>query len=69
VGEKQWDEYVAAIRSSRKVVLTTDKIVGVIGEDGAFQRSGYVAVWTVDDISVVGRDLRLRLVNRLVDLV
>jgi hypothetical protein len=64
-GESKWDEYVAAIRSGRKVILTTDN---VIGEGPSFQRSGYVGVFTVDDISLDGRNLRLRLVDRLIDL-
>jgi hypothetical protein len=65
LGEKQWDEYVAAIREIKKVILTTDDIVG---DRPNFQRTGYVTIFTVDEVTLEGRDLKLRLVDRLIDL-
>jgi hypothetical protein len=63
VGDPKWDEYVAALKSTKKAILTTDHV-----EDGPFRRTGYVAVFAIDDVSVEGSNLRLRLVDRLADL-
>ena len=64
-GERKWDELIAAIQTKKRVILTKDKVY-----DGGnrFERSGYVAVFEVDDLEIDGRNLRFRLTRRLVEL-
>ena len=54
-----------AIRGSQKVIVTTDRVI----EDGiGFERTGYVAVFSVDNIDWKRGELRFDLKERLVDL-
>ncbi|HEX2256262.1 MAG TPA: hypothetical protein VHG92_06090 [Afifellaceae bacterium] len=62
--EAKWRELVDAIRAKKKVILTNDK---VSDEETAFQRTSYIAVFSVDDISVED-GLRFRFVDRLYSL-
>lgn len=68
--EKKIKEAVDAVVDGRQVVLTTDKG----GRDHnseiiAFERTGYIAVFEVDDVTYSNNDgLRLRLTKRLYDL-
>lgn len=65
VPERQWIEFVAAIKNVGKVILTTDRV----HPDGrGFDRTGYVAVFRVSDVSVSGPDLEFDLVERLAEL-
>lgn len=64
------DEAVNAIKATKKVVLTADKATldsnGVVT---SFERTGYIAVFEVDDISYSVEDgLRFRLAKRLCNL-
>lgn len=58
-------ELVAAIRSKGKVVVTTDR---VIDEGEGFERTGYVAVFSVDNVNWRRGELLFDLKERLVDL-
>jgi hypothetical protein len=58
-------ELVAAIRTHKKVVVTTDRVI----DDGVgFQRTGYVAVFSVDNVNWKGGELTFDLKERLTDL-
>ena len=58
-------ELVRAIHQLKRVIVTTDK---VFGEGEGFERTGYVAVYRVDNVHHKGGDLTFDLVERLVDL-
>ena len=61
----QADELVAAIRSLKKVILTSDTPVRATDGTLAFERTGYIAIYAVEDIEYDGSGLRLRFVSRL----
>ena len=63
-GQPPWDDFIAAIKSGRKVVLTRDTYLGGI----RFERTGYVAVFTVDDVAASDGALTFKLTDRVVDL-
>jgi hypothetical protein len=76
ISEQRWLDYVNGLRGG-KAILTTDKVVSeevVVLDDGTevkrptFQRSGYVAVYRITEVSLVGRDLKFELVERLEEL-
>ncbi len=52
-------ELVEGIRRLRRVILSDDK---VIGDGEGFERTGYIAIWEVDDVSMGERraDLPVR---------
>lgn len=68
--EKKIKEAVDAIIDGRQVILTTDNEErDHDGEIIAFERTGYIAVFEVDDVTYSTSDgLRLRLTKRLYDL-
>ncbi len=58
-------ELVDAIRTLGRVILTDDKVTG----DGeGFERTGYIAVWEVDDIEWQNDVLTFRFLRRIEDL-
>ena len=63
-GERQWDEFIDAIVTMKRVVLTK----GSMNADGTIPRDGYVAVFTVDEVTVTGGELTFKFLKRLVDL-
>jgi hypothetical protein len=61
--------FVDAISSIKRVILTTGnpksgKDRRVIG----FQRTGYLAIWTVDDVAFVDDGLKFRFLHKVCDL-
>jgi hypothetical protein len=58
-------ELVRAIRANHKVIVTTDR---VIDEGLGFERTGYVAVFAVENVNWKGGELSFDLKERLVDL-
>lgn len=64
VGQRQWDEYIEAIKQKQIVVLTHGKR----GEDGVFHRSGYVATYAVANVCVTQAGLEMDLIKRLINL-
>jgi len=46
-GEKKWDELIDAIKQKKRVILTNDR-----WENGNFERTGYIAIYDVDSITV-----------------
>jgi signal recognition particle subunit SEC65 len=65
-GQPKADELAAALRKTGLAILTTDK--GDPRTGGAFERTGYVAVFAVKDVEFDERGLRFEFVKRLVDL-
>jgi len=69
--EAKIKEAVDAMMVGKLVVLTTDK--ATLDRDGnvtAFERTGYVAIFEVDDVTYTHADgLRLRLVKRVANLI
>lgn len=64
------NELVEAIRNVKKVILTDDEINPGAGDGGTivFNRVGYIAVYSVDDIEFDDAGLRFRFKDRLADL-
>jgi hypothetical protein len=64
-GDPQWAEFIDAIRTLKKVILTTGEFSN---DHYSVRRTGYIAVFTIDDFELSSNDLRFRFVDRLVDL-
>jgi hypothetical protein len=69
-GDPVWDEFIAAIDRERRVILTDDEVLAEATEQTPpdFRRSGYIAVFAVEDVRVEGRHLRFRFAKRLQEL-
>ena len=69
-GERQWDELFAAIMEGKKIIVTKDDVESRPDrKSGAgFTRTGYVAVFAVDNVTADESGLRFDLKNRLCDL-
>jgi hypothetical protein len=63
----QNDAFVAAIKDTRRVILTSDKPHSV-DNPAPFERTGYIAVWAVDDVEFDDNGLRFRFVDRVCSL-
>jgi hypothetical protein len=57
-------DFVAKIREKGRVILTTDKPNSVT-IPAPFERTGYVAVWTVEDVEFDENGLRFRFVDKV----
>ena len=57
----KWPEFIEAIQTGKKVIVTKDDIT-------TWQRTGYVAVFRVDNVVVDDAGLRFDLVERVCDL-
>ncbi len=66
LGDRKWDEYIAAIRKGGLVILTSDK-----REDDVqpFQRTGYIAVFEVSDVEAGQHGLSFRFTKRMRELI
>ena len=64
-GERKWEELVAAIRDKGRVILTNDDAI-----DGGFgfNRSSYIAEFSISDLEFEHGHLKFRMVKRLRDL-
>lgn len=60
--DPHWPPFIQAIRSTKVVILTQDKVV-----DGSFTRTGYVGLFAVDDVEVDANELRFTFVDRITD--
>ena len=61
----KWKEFIGALKEKGKVILTQDKAIN----DGlGFERQGYIAVFSIEDVAVDGRNLTFRFVERLINL-
>ncbi|WP_439468764.1 hypothetical protein [Blastomonas fulva] len=69
-GDPQWEEFVAAIKNGGRVILTkghwSDAPENKSGE--AVARTGYIAVFEVEDVVTDTESLRFSLGKRLIDL-
>lgn len=59
--DSTWDPFIAAIASEKLVILTSDDI----GKDGGFTRTGYIALWRVDNVRIEAGALRFQFTERL----
>ena len=58
------DDFIAEIETGRKIILTKDKYLG----GTKFERTGYIAVFSVENVTVSESKLTFEIVDRLVDL-
>ena len=59
----EWEPFVLALQRQRKALLTTSEMP----EDGGpWRRSGYTAIFEIDDVRVEERVLRFKFTKRLV---
>jgi hypothetical protein len=65
VSTKGRDEYICALKKTGKVILTSDKFSP---EELKFERTGYIAVFSIFDVRVEAGYLRFRFVERLANL-
>jgi hypothetical protein len=57
-------KHLEQIRSSRRVIVTDDEVDETKFGDGRFRRTGYVAVFDIDDLEIEGHGYRFRFVER-----
>lgn len=69
-GESQWPALVSAIRAKKRVILTNDEAFPVSENKHGmgFTRTGYIAVFAVENIEADEGSLRFKLVERICDL-
>ncbi|MDT0574885.1 hypothetical protein RM533_01655 [Croceicoccus sp. F390] len=67
---EKWDKFVAAISEKKRVVLTTDEVSEPSDGEGkrSFKRTGYVAVWEVDNVAAGKDGFSFDFVSRICDL-
>ncbi len=63
-----FQELFAAIRDKKRVILTKDEVLYTGEEHTGFQRTGYVAVFSVSDPVLDERGLRFQFIKRLFNL-
>jgi hypothetical protein len=63
--EAKWEPFVAALKAGKRVILTNDN---VSDEGHAFERTGYIALYAIDNVEIVGENLRFRFIKRLAEL-
>lgn len=61
----KWTELIEAISELKRVVLTSDH---VSSDEKSFVRTGYIAVFRIDNLSNVDGNLEFDLVERLIEL-
>ncbi len=66
LGEKQWDDLIAAIRDKKRVVLTVDDVIGA--QPPSFERTGYIGFYAVANVTVDSKGLKFNFIERSVDL-
>jgi hypothetical protein len=62
-----WPEYIQQIKALKKVIVTTDDVPEQPTE-GGWKRTGYVALWSIDNVALTGSDLCFDFVQRLEEL-
>ena len=62
VGNPVWDEFIQELKRTGKAILTSDNPAP---GSGSFKRTGYIAVWSIEDVRVEEGKLRFRFVDRL----
>lgn len=69
-GESPWPEFVQAIRDCGKVILTKDDAIAAPEKKSgfSFNRTGYIAVYSVANIEANEQGLSFDLTGRLCDL-
>ena len=69
-GERQWVEFVTAIQAGNKVILTKDEPVAALEKKSGFvfNRTGYIAVYAVGNITADEAGLQFDLTGRVCDL-
>lgn len=68
-GTPKGDELVAAIAACKRVILTDDKATfDEGGRVAGFERTGYIAVYSVDRVEYDNAGLRFKFVKRLSEL-
>jgi hypothetical protein len=61
LGEKKWDDFIEGIKQKKRVILTKDNFLG----EGKFERTKYVAIWAVDNLTVDEIGLRFDFIDRI----
>jgi hypothetical protein len=69
-GEGQWPALTSAIRDGKRVILTKDEPLDAPGKKSgvAFNRTGYIAVFEIDNVETNDAGLHFDLVRRVEDL-
>lgn len=65
VGNPIWDEFIEELKKTGKVIVTSDDPAP---GTGAFRRTGYIAIWSIDNVRVEEGCLRFCFIERLEEL-
>lgn len=68
LGDKQCDELVSALRAKKAAILTDDVAIEREGQPLGFDRRGYIALWSIDEVEFDEAGLRFRFTGRLAEL-
>jgi hypothetical protein len=58
----EWGPFIAALSSSKKALLTTSDAPD---DGGAWRRTGYTAVYEIENVRTEGNKLRFKFVRRM----
>ncbi len=67
LGDKQWDELVQGIQEKKRVILTKDLWNENKTAPKRPKRTGYVAIFDVDNLTLTDSELRFDFINRLAE--
>jgi hypothetical protein len=66
--QPKWDEFIEALKTERRAILTNDKVLGPSGRGVNFKRDGYIALYEIDNLIIDEQTLRFEFISRLADL-
>ncbi len=61
LGEKQWDDFIDALKNKKRVILTRDEYT----EPKNFKRSDYQGIFDIDNIAIDDAGLRFDFIKRI----
>jgi hypothetical protein len=66
--QPKWVEFIEALTTEQKAILTKDKVLGPSGRGVNFKRDGYIALYQIDNLAIDQQTLRFEFISRLADL-
>ena len=66
--QPKWGEFIEALTTERRAILTKDKVLGPSGRGVNFRRAGYIALYEIDNVKIDEQTLRFEFISRLADL-
>lgn len=63
--DAKWGPFLGTLKALKRAILTSDDVF----DDGhRFERTGYIALYEIDHVEIIGSHLRFQFVRRLANL-